>query len=274
MGGLTAANLQQPSFFGNTALLSNSAMAAMNNRTYALESQIRDNQSEIKAFIQAGKANDARVQLLEADNTSLVNDLQQTRTRGQGVSSRLRAERDQAYVKFGDISKDLELLEQRNQGLTEELSRSRASASGSRLSPTLESLFSGGGSTIRPEASQTSAGGNPTPQQSYGRHQIIEAANAKDAAQAVLEFHLERGNRFLRGAKWEQQKAKFEENVRQTGQEFSRVKAELDQRTKSFNPTVSYSAEAEQPEPEPQVAGSDELEGQSLFVGGVGAGSE
>ena len=63
MGGLTAANLQQPSFFGNTALLSNSAMAAMNNRTYALESQIRDNQSEIKAFIQAGKANEFSTQL-------------------------------------------------------------------------------------------------------------------------------------------------------------------------------------------------------------------
>ena len=31
MGGLTPANLQQPSFFGNTAMLSNSAMSAMNN---------------------------------------------------------------------------------------------------------------------------------------------------------------------------------------------------------------------------------------------------
>eukprot|EP01048_Picozoa_sp_COSAG05_P020839 COSAG05_NODE_3664_length_1919_cov_13.108523_3_plen_165_part_00 len=164
MGGLTAANLQQPSFFGNTALLSNSAMAAMNNRTFALESQIRDNQSEIKAFIQAGKANDARVRLLEADNTTLVNELQETRTRGLGESSRLRGERDLAYAKFADISRDLEVLEQRNKGLTEELSRSRASAIGSSLSPTLEPLFSGGGSTIRPEASQASSGGNPTPQ--------------------------------------------------------------------------------------------------------------
>ena len=247
-------------------------MSAMNNRTYSLESQIRDNQSEIKAFIKAGKTGDPRLGQLEADNATLVNDLQQTRTRGQGVSSRLRAERDQAYVKFGDISKDLELLEQRNQGLTEELSRSRASASGSRLSPTLESLFSGGGSTIRPEASQASAGGDPTPQKSYGRNQIIEVANAKESAEAILEFHLQRGNRFLRGVKWEQDKAKLEENVRQAGRDYNRVKAELDQRTKTFNPTVSYSAE--QPEPEPQVAGSDELEGQSLFVGGVGAGTQ
>ena len=32
MGGLTAANLKQPNFFGNTALLSNATMATMNNK--------------------------------------------------------------------------------------------------------------------------------------------------------------------------------------------------------------------------------------------------
>jgi hypothetical protein len=269
MGGLTTANLQQPSFFGNTALLTNSAMSAMNNRTYALESQIRDNQSEIKAFIKAGKTGDPRLRQLETDNATLVNELQETRTRGQGESSRLQDERNQAYAKFADISRDLEVLEQRNMSLTQELSRSRASASGSRLSPTLESLFSGGGSTIRPEASQASSG-DPTPQQSYGRNQIIEVANAKESAEAILDFHLQRGNRFLRGAKWEQDKAKLEANVRQAGQDYNRVKAELDQRTKSFNPTISYSAE--EPQPEPSFEG--ELEGQSLFVGGVGAGTE
>ena len=42
MGGLTPANLKQPSFFGNTALLTNAAMAAMNNKAYATERQLLD----------------------------------------------------------------------------------------------------------------------------------------------------------------------------------------------------------------------------------------
>eukprot|EP01048_Picozoa_sp_COSAG05_P022178 COSAG05_NODE_4339_length_1559_cov_9.341096_2_plen_233_part_00 len=53
MGGLTPANLKQPSFFGNTALLTNAAMAAMNNKAYALERQMLDNQSEAKALHQS-----------------------------------------------------------------------------------------------------------------------------------------------------------------------------------------------------------------------------
>ena len=55
MGGLTAANLKQPSFFGNTALLTNSAMAAMNNKAYALERQMLDQKAESQAQIAAGR---------------------------------------------------------------------------------------------------------------------------------------------------------------------------------------------------------------------------
>ena len=100
--------------------------------SYDLESQIRDNQSEIKAFIKVGKANDARVQQLEADNTTPVNELQDTRARDQSDSSRLQGERDQAYRMFADLSRDLEVLEARNKSLTEELSRSRTRLPGWR----------------------------------------------------------------------------------------------------------------------------------------------
>jgi hypothetical protein len=54
MGGLTPANLKDPSFFGNTALLSNAAMAAMNNKAYALERQMLDSAAELNARVRAG----------------------------------------------------------------------------------------------------------------------------------------------------------------------------------------------------------------------------
>jgi hypothetical protein len=53
MGGLTAANLKQPSFFGNTALLSNAAQAQINNQKYETERELRDLQSEVRAIANA-----------------------------------------------------------------------------------------------------------------------------------------------------------------------------------------------------------------------------
>ena len=44
MGGTLQQKMSAPNFFGNTAMLSNAAMSAMNNKSYALERQIRDNQ--------------------------------------------------------------------------------------------------------------------------------------------------------------------------------------------------------------------------------------
>ena len=55
MGGLTAANLKQPSFFGNTALLTNSAMAAMNNKAYSIERQLLDYTAEARAQLDVGR---------------------------------------------------------------------------------------------------------------------------------------------------------------------------------------------------------------------------
>jgi hypothetical protein len=50
MGGLTAANLRQPSFFGNTAMLSNAAMAQINNQKYETERRLFAHEAELKAI--------------------------------------------------------------------------------------------------------------------------------------------------------------------------------------------------------------------------------
>jgi hypothetical protein len=50
MGGLTAANLRQPSFFGNTAMLSNAAMAQINNQKYETERRLFTHEAELKAI--------------------------------------------------------------------------------------------------------------------------------------------------------------------------------------------------------------------------------
>ena len=55
MGGLTSANLRLPSFFGNTALLTNSAMAAMNNKAYSIERQLLDYTAEARAQLDVGR---------------------------------------------------------------------------------------------------------------------------------------------------------------------------------------------------------------------------
>ena len=73
------ANLQQPSFFGNTALLTNSAMSAMNNKAYAVERQILDMKAEMRAQEQAGR-------VISDNQRQEIQDLQAqlTLTRGQG----------------------------------------------------------------------------------------------------------------------------------------------------------------------------------------------
>jgi uncharacterized protein YjbJ (UPF0337 family) len=50
MGGLTAANLRQPSFFGNTAMLSNAAMAQINNQKYETERRLFTHEAELRAI--------------------------------------------------------------------------------------------------------------------------------------------------------------------------------------------------------------------------------
>ena len=82
MGGLTAANLKQPNFFGNTALLTNAAMAAMNNKAYATERQLLDMQSEMRAQQQSGRQiADSTQQTIQA----LQNELALTRGMGQAA---------------------------------------------------------------------------------------------------------------------------------------------------------------------------------------------
>ena len=83
MGGLTAANLKDPSFFGNTALLSNAAMAAMNNKAYALENQMREHTSEVRALQMAGQGESQQVQALQDANSALHKQLELT----QGLGS-------------------------------------------------------------------------------------------------------------------------------------------------------------------------------------------
>eukprot|EP01048_Picozoa_sp_COSAG05_P019665 COSAG05_NODE_3142_length_2290_cov_1.530351_2_plen_377_part_00 len=81
MGGLTPANLKQPSFFGNTNLLTNAAMAAMNNKAYALERQMLDNQAEVKALQNRG----GNTESLQRENELLQQQLQLTRGLGQAA---------------------------------------------------------------------------------------------------------------------------------------------------------------------------------------------
>ena len=84
MGGLTPANLQQPSFFGNTAMLSNSAMSAMNNKAYALERQMLDHQAETRAQANAGRAHNQRS---EDQLNLLAYELDRTRALAQNARS-------------------------------------------------------------------------------------------------------------------------------------------------------------------------------------------
>eukprot|EP01048_Picozoa_sp_COSAG05_P001521 COSAG05_NODE_51_length_23916_cov_18.924931_14_plen_317_part_00 len=82
MGGLTPANLKQPSFFGNTALLTNAAMAAMNNKAYATERQLLDMKAEVSAQQQGGRQiADSTQQTIQA----LQNELAVTRALGQAA---------------------------------------------------------------------------------------------------------------------------------------------------------------------------------------------
>ena len=83
MGGPTPANLRNPSFFGNTALLSNAAMANMNNKAYALENQMREHTAEVKALQMAGQGESQQVQALQDANTALHKQLELT----QGLGS-------------------------------------------------------------------------------------------------------------------------------------------------------------------------------------------
>ena len=100
MGGLTAGNMQQPSFFGNTALLGNSAMAAMNNQRYALESQLRDSQAELSASQRSGRAHAAHIQALQQQTQALTDNLQRTQ---QQHSRRPRTgSADEFYYQIGD----------------------------------------------------------------------------------------------------------------------------------------------------------------------------
>ena len=126
MGGLTAANLRQPNFFGNTAMLTNAAMAAMNNKSYALERQIRDNQSHIQASLQAGRGDNAQVRQLQQQNQALLQDLGQTRnTVSQRDQKLLQKQRtvDSVFIGFADIDDKMKQLRQENQSLTQQLSR-------------------------------------------------------------------------------------------------------------------------------------------------------
>ena len=90
MGGSLGQQMSSSNFFGNTAMLSNAAMAAMNNKSYALERQIRDNQAEIKAFINAGRGDDARIQQLQQQNQTLLGDLEVTQRQGRRDEQQLR----------------------------------------------------------------------------------------------------------------------------------------------------------------------------------------
>jgi hypothetical protein len=80
MGGLTPANLRLPSFYGNTALLTNSAMAAMNNKAYSIERQLLDYTAEARAQLDVGRDVSQRTQ---AQIDDLQRDLEMTRAMAQ-----------------------------------------------------------------------------------------------------------------------------------------------------------------------------------------------
>ena len=126
MGGTLQQQMSAPNFFGNTAMLSNAAMSAMNNKSYALERQIRDNQSEIKASLQAGRGDNAQVRQLQGDNQALLQNLEQTRnTLSQRDQKLLQKQRtlDSVFQGFADIDDKMKQLRQENQSLTQQLSR-------------------------------------------------------------------------------------------------------------------------------------------------------
>ena len=85
MGGPTPANLKDPSFFGNTAMLSNSAMANMNNKAYALENQMREHTAEVKALQMAGQGESQQVKALQDVTAGLEQQLQLTQRLGQAA---------------------------------------------------------------------------------------------------------------------------------------------------------------------------------------------
>ena len=80
MGGLTPANLRLPSFYGNTALLTNSAMAAMNNKAYSIERQLLDYTAEARAQLDVGRDVSQRTQ---AQIDDLQRELEMTRALAQ-----------------------------------------------------------------------------------------------------------------------------------------------------------------------------------------------
>eukprot|EP01048_Picozoa_sp_COSAG05_P015357 COSAG05_NODE_1844_length_3977_cov_2.730015_3_plen_153_part_00 len=66
MGGPTMQNLSNPVFFGNSGMLSNAAMAAMNNRTYAIERDTNQKLAQLRGLQDArGAQNDERVAQLQ-----------------------------------------------------------------------------------------------------------------------------------------------------------------------------------------------------------------
>jgi hypothetical protein len=123
MGGLTAANLQKPSFFGNTALLSNAAMSQINNQKYDTEQRLRDQAAELKALKNAPphaqRKHAGQVQVLEQRVAALQqqydNTIAQFSAGARQVGDRVRAEiqtRDEALQQAGQQLTGLQTAQQ------------------------------------------------------------------------------------------------------------------------------------------------------------------
>ena len=71
MGGPTIQNMGNPQFFGNSGVLTNAAMAAVNNRTYAIERDTNQKLAQLRGLherqIRRGDANDQHIAQLTQD---------------------------------------------------------------------------------------------------------------------------------------------------------------------------------------------------------------
>ena len=265
MGGTLQQKMSAPNFFGNTAMLTNAAMSAMNNKSYALEQQIRDNQSEIKAFIQAGNGDNNQVRRLQVQNQALIDDLERTQTSGRRHEHQIGRQHhriDQMFKFEGEQAQEIERLKVENLSITQQMSQ-MGSKIRNDLSPSLSTMDV---SSIQKQTPQ-SEGGNvifeaarkelKARESPYGRGEIHQRANERDAAEARLGHHMKSTTKLFRGKKgsspfWTKER-ELRRDLNEKQQSYHRVRRELDMRTGVFaDASHQTGAQELEPEPEPQ----------------------
>lgn len=150
MGGFSASNLQNPTFFGNVAQLSNSAMSAMNNRTYAIERELLNSRAELNAKLRAGNQN---TRALERAVNTLEAELQQARQqfrqpRQAGVSDRGYEFMGEQGQRINELEQALQQQRQRTQDYRQEADQYKFRLQGTQA--LLRSIQQTSGATLYP----------------------------------------------------------------------------------------------------------------------------